>query len=54
MYKIVITTCTEIKYNIIDNNECGDNGIDIDNDNDNDSLIKIMTETANNYGKIDQ
>lgn len=52
MYKIVITTCTEMKY--INNNECNDNGIDIDNDNDNDRLMKIMTETANNYGKIEQ
>lgn len=51
MYKIVITTCTEIIY--ISNNECNDNGIDIDNDNDNDSLMKIMTKTATNYGKIE-
>ena len=43
MYKIVITTCTEMKY--INNNECNDNGIDIDNDNDNDRLMKIMTKT---------
>ena len=26
----------------------------IDNDNDNDSFMKIMTETATNYGKIEQ
>lgn len=52
MYKIVITTCTEMKY--INNNECNDNGIDIDNDNDNDRLMKIKTKTATNYGKIEQ
>lgn len=52
MYKIVITTCTEMKY--INNNECNDNGIDINNDNDNDRLMKIMTKTATNYGKIEQ
>lgn len=52
MYKKVITTCTEMKY--INNNECNDNGIDIDNDNDNDRLMKIMTKTATNYGKIEQ
>lgn len=51
MYKIVITTCTEMKYI---NNECNDNGIDSDNDNDNDRLMKIMTKTATNYGKIEQ
>lgn len=38
----------------IGNNECNDKGIDIDNDNDNDSFMKIMTETATNYGKIEQ
>lgn len=47
----MITICTEIIY--ISNNECNDNGIDIDNDNDNDSLMKIMTKTAKNYGKIE-
>ena len=52
MYKIAITTCVEIKW--IDHNECNDNGIVIDNDNDNDSLMKIMTKTATNYGKIEQ